>query len=343
MKNVTFGLFLAAYLLVAPSFAQELKFADLGDFQLENGETIRDCRIVYRTFGSLNPQKSNAVLFTTWYSGSSQSLARLIGPGKLVDSTNYFVIAVDALGNGVSSSPSNSPRQPRMKFPQFSIRDMVNSQYRLVKDVLRLPHLRAVLGISMGGYQTFEWIVAYPDLMDYAIPILGTPLPSSYDQLWIRATADAIRADPNWNGGEYTVPPVAGLHRAADICGLVGQTPSYRVRQTGPREFGEYLEGIRKSFVQMDANNWIRQGQACLGQDISRRFDGDMIKAAAAVKARVLVIAALQDHEVNPAPALAFARLLRARTLELDSDCGHQAFQCEAVKLSAAIAQFISK
>jgi homoserine O-acetyltransferase len=343
MKSLKLTLPLAVCFLIAPSFAQELKFAELGDFLLESGETIRDCRIGYRTFGSLNPQKSNAVLFPTWYSGTSQNLVGLIGPGKLVDSTNYFVIAVDALGNGVSSSPSNSRLQPRMKFPKFSIRDMVNTEYRLVKDILQLPRLRGVMGISMGGYQTFEWMVAYPDFIDCAIPIEGTPLPSSYDRLWIKATSDAIQADPNWNGGEYAAPPEGGLRIAADICGLVVQTPSYRVRQTAPHEFDSYRAGIHKSFLRNDANNWIRQGQALLGQDISRHFGSDMGKAAAAVKARVLVIVALHDHEVVPTPALALARLVNARTLELDSDCGHIAFQCEMARISAVIAEFLGK
>jgi homoserine O-acetyltransferase len=330
-------------LLVVPSFTQELKFADLGEFPLENGTAIHDCRIGYRTFGSLNPEKSNAVLFPTWYTGTSQSLVRLIGPGKLVDSTKYFVIAVDALGNGVSSSPSNSPQQPRMKFPKFSIRDMVNTEYRLVRDVLHISHLRAVMGISMGGYQTFQWMVSYPDFMDRAIPIEGTPLPSSYDHLWLKATADAMQSDPAWNGGEYTSPPEAGLRRAAVIDGLVGQTPSYRDRQSPPQDLGKFLESLENSFLKFDANNWICQGQALRGHDVSRQFGGDMAKAAAAVKARVLVIVDSQDHEVVPGPALAFARLLHARTLELDSDCGHAAFQCEAAKVGTAIAEFLAE
>jgi homoserine O-acetyltransferase len=343
MKIVRLTLPVAISFLIAPLLAKDLKFAELGDFPLENGDAILDCRIGYRTFGSLNSEESNAVLFPTWYSGSSQSLVPLIGPGKLIDSTKYFVIALDGLGNGVSSSPSNSRRQPRMKFPKFSIRDMVNADYRFVKDVLRLPRLRAVLGISMGAYHAFEWMVSYPNFLDCAIPIEGTPLPSSYDQLWIRATLDAIQADPKWNGGEYTAPPEAGLHRVADITGLVGQTPSYRVKQTAPEDFEKYLESIRKSFLRIEANNWIRQGEALLGHDISRRFGGDMTKAAAAVRARVLVVVALKDHEANPRPSLAFARLLGARTLELDSDCGHLSFQCEGAKIGAAIAEFLAQ
>lgn len=97
--------------------AQEQQFAQLGDFKLENSEVIRECRIGYRTFGKLNSDRSNAIVLPTWAGGTTEQLKSSVGPGKLVDSERYFVIAIDALGNGVSSSPSNSKLQPRMKFP----------------------------------------------------------------------------------------------------------------------------------------------------------------------------------------------------------------------------------
>src|SRR3954453_5381929 len=101
--------------------AQDQQFASLGDFKLGSGEVIRDCRIGYRTFGTLNADKSNVVLFTTWAGGTTEQLKSNIGPGRVVDSTKFFVVAVDALGNGVSSSPSNSKLQPRMSFPKFTL------------------------------------------------------------------------------------------------------------------------------------------------------------------------------------------------------------------------------
>jgi hypothetical protein len=116
---VQIQLVLTACLLAAPSFAQELRFAELGDFRLVSGEVIHDCRLGYRTFGKLNAEKSNAVLFPTWFTGTTENLVGLIGPGKLVDPDEYFVILADALGNGVSSSPSNSKQQPRMRFPSI--------------------------------------------------------------------------------------------------------------------------------------------------------------------------------------------------------------------------------
>src|SRR5215813_7343659 len=159
------------------------QFADLGNFKLQNGSVITDCHVGYRTLGKPNADRSNAILWPTWLGGTSKDLLEFIGPGKVLDSSKYFVVLVDAIGNGVSTSPSNSKAQPKMKFPQFSIRDMVEAEHRLVIDVLHLSHLRAVMGISMGGMQTFSWVLTYPDFMDAAIPMFGSPQSTAFDKL----------------------------------------------------------------------------------------------------------------------------------------------------------------
>lgn len=324
--------------------AQELQFASLGDFRLESGQVLSDCRIGYRTFGQLDAAKSNAILFPTWFTGTTKDLIGQVGPGKLVDSSKYFVITVDALGDGVTCSPSNSKGQAHMKFPKFSIRDMVESQHQLVTGALHLSHVRAVVGISMGGMQTFQWMTAYPDFMDRAIPIVGSPKLTAYDLLLWQAEIHAIEADGSWKNGDYAATPEAGMRTVADIHQLALETPSYRARATEPKDFAKFLasteEGTMRGF---DANNWIRQAEAMMGHDVSRAFGGDMKKAAAAVKARVLVIVGLRDHMVNPLPALAFARLLQAPSLELESDCGHLSPGCEAKKVNAAVASFLEK
>ncbi|MDT5268736.1 MAG: hypothetical protein QOH49_922 [Acidobacteriota bacterium] len=318
--------------------AQEQKFADLGDFKLESGEVIRGCRVGYRTFGTLNPEKSNAILVPTWASGTTEQLASNFGTGRLVDTSKFYVVAVDALGNGVSSSPSNSATQPRMKFPRFNVRDMVGTQHQLLTKVLGINHLRAVMGVSMGGMQTFQWIVSYPDFMDMAIPIVGSPRLAPYDLLLWQAQIDAIMNDPGWRGGEYTENPARSAEY--EFGALLLTTPDeFNRRMTREKLFAE-LERA-KTVKGFNANDKIRQDQAMMTHDVSAPFDGSMERAAASVKARVLVVVAARDHVVTPGPATEFARLLKAQLLTLEGDCGHLAPGCESQKVNPAVATFL--
>ena len=120
------------------------QFASIGDFPLENGQHIIDCKIGYRTFGKLNATRSNAVIYPT-AGGGTTHMMELYGLGTEVDTTRFYLILIDALGNGVSSSPSNSISQPKTSFPQFSIRDMVNTQYKMLTEKMNIHHLFAVV------------------------------------------------------------------------------------------------------------------------------------------------------------------------------------------------------
>ena len=318
--------------------AQEQQFAALGDFKLKSGEVIRDCRIGYRTFGRLNEQKSNAIVLPTWASGTSEQLKSNIGPGRLMNSEKYFVIAIDALGNGVSSSPSNSKLQPRMRFPKFTLRDTVDSQHELLTKVLHLNHVKAVIGVSMGGMQTFEWMVSYPNFMDKAIPIVGSPRLASYDLLLWQAQIDAIVNDRDWNNGNYTTNPARVVEY--EFGELLLTTPENYNKRVTRHQFFDALKKAKQE-AGFDANDKIRQAQAMMALDVSEVFGGSMDRAAHEVRAKVFIIIARLDHVVTPAPALDFARLLQAKTLELDSDCGHLAPSCEYQKVNAAVAEFL--
>jgi homoserine O-acetyltransferase len=329
---------LSTQLLSIAVIAQQQQFATLGDFKLRSGAVIRDCRIGYRTFGKLNEQRSNAVVFPTWASGTTEQLQSNIGPGRLVDSNKYFVIGIDALSNGISSSPSNSKLQPRMSFPRFDLRDTVKSQHELLTRVLRLNHVRAVIGVSMGGMQTFQWMVSYPSFMDMAIPIVGSPRLATYDLLLWQAQIDAIMNHRDWNDGNYTSNPARGLEW--EFGELLLTTPdNYNKKVT--RE--QFFAALRKaeSDPGFDANDKIRQAEAMMSLDVSQDFGGSMERAAAAVKAKALVIVSRFDHVVTPGPAREFARLLHASILELDSDCGHLAPSCEGGKVNQAVAEFL--
>lgn len=136
--------------------------AELGDLELESGEVIRGYRQSFVAHGELNREKSNAVLVCISLTGNHHRLDFLTGPGKALDPSRYFIIAADPIGNGLSTSPSNSLLQPKMQFPRFTIRDMVESQYRLLTREFGISHLHAVIGASMGGMQALQWAVSHP-------------------------------------------------------------------------------------------------------------------------------------------------------------------------------------
>jgi len=319
--------------------AQE--FANLGDFKLRSGAEIRDLHLGYRTMGQLNADKSNAILWPTWLGGKTEDLIRYAGPGNVVDTKRYFVIFVDSLANGVTTSPSNSTLQPRLKYPEITIRDMVDSEYELATTIFHLKHLHAVVGISMGGMQAFEWSVAYPDFMDEVIAMAGSPQSTSYDKLLWTAQIDALRLDPEWRDGEGTKPMTSGLLVYNEIGSMSLTSPAYRVAHTPPQDFEAFLETLRRETSDASsACDSIRQRQAILSLDIPGEYGLTMEEAAKRVHAKMLIFISPEDHTVNPAPALEFARFVGAPVITLDSPCGHQSTAC--ISLGPVVAEFLT-
>ena len=319
------------------------QFAELGDLKLRSGAVIHDFRLGYRTVGQMNAAKSNAILWPTWLGGTTQELLQFVGPDKVVDSTKYFVVLVDAIGNGVSTSPSNSNTQARLTFPEFTIRDMVESEHRLATEVLRLTHLHAVMGVSMGGMQTFEWVVAYPDFMDVAVPMAGSPQSTSYDKLLWTAEMDALRLDPEWKDGQGTMPMTGSFAVYNEIGNMNVTSPAYRVAKTSPQDFPQFIEQTRKELT-IDAAaacDAIRQRQAINALDIPGEFGDTMEQAAKSVRATLLVVISPEDHMVNPTPAIAFAGMMGAPVLTLDSPCGHSSLEC--ISAGPIVAKFLAE
>jgi homoserine O-acetyltransferase/O-succinyltransferase len=288
-----------------------LRTAYLGDLPLGSGEVVRDCSLGYRTFGRLDATASNVVLLLPWFLGRSAELSRFVGPGRLLDSSRYFVVAVDSLGNGVSTSPSNSRIQPGEEFPRYTVRDIVEAQRRMLRRELRIDHLRAVVGISMGGMQAFQWMTAHPDFMDKAVAIAATPrVPVEDRRQWMDRSA-SVRASPPWR-------------RAATA--LLGGDPLGVLRE-----------------LRVDAIDYARQAEALASTDVSVAYGGSLERAALSVRARTLVVVSARDDVVDPGAARQFAALAGSRLLELDGRCGHSAPSCERKVLWPAVERFLAE
>jgi homoserine O-acetyltransferase/O-succinyltransferase len=318
------------------------QFAELGDLNLQGGRVIHDFRIGYRTLGKLNADRSNAILWPTWLGGRTEDLLPFVGAGNVVDTGKYFVILVDSIGNGASSSPSNSKAQPLMKFPEFSIHDMVESEHRLATEVLHLSHLHAVIGMSMGGMQAFAWAVLYPDFMDLVIPMAGSPQSTSYDKLLWTTEIDAIELDPAWNRGNPMGRLNRGLALAAEIESMNVTSPDYRVSHTNSRGFDAFVGGIKKNATgdAGTACDQIRQRQAIISLNLPAEVGVSLEQLAKRVNSKMLIFIPTQDHLVNPEPARRFAKAAGLPVISLDSPCGHLSFAC--ISVGPIVAQFLA-
>ncbi len=327
-----------------PAIAEEgaQQFADLGRCTLDSGQTIEHCRVGYRVFGTLNAAGDNAVLMPTSLNGRTEDMFSLVGPQpsktRLIDTTKYCAVLLDALGDGVSSSPSNSDDQKGAAFPAITERDMVRAEYRAVTEALHLKHARAVIGLSMGAEQTFEWAVTYPEFFNLAVSIVGTPQLTSYDLLSHTIMEDAILADPDYKDGKYTKEPELKL--ANELGKMQGTTPQYRVEHTERKDLPALLEEARKPQRQ-DANDRMWQLKAVLAHDVLR---GKSIEEVAkASRAKWLVIVSAHDHMVYPAPALAWAKAAGAQTYISDTPCGHMIMECDAEQVSQRVETFLAQ
>jgi len=276
----------------------------MGDLKLESGEVIKDFAISYVTHGTLNTNKSNAILMVTAISGNHHRLDFMIGPGKALDTDRYFIIATDAIANGLTTSPSNSTAQPRMQFPKFQIRDMVTSQHRLLTEHLGINHVVAVVGPSMGGMQALQWGVSYPDFMDSLVAMVPLAKTPAWTVAVLDATRAAIMLDPEWKGGNYTSPPEQGIRLWRKILSfLSARSPEmYKEQFPNPLDVLGWLQTQEGNLVKaFDANDWIYQTWAYERHDVGTTpgMNGDTAKALASIKAPTLILLGTKDL-LNP-------------------------------------------
>jgi homoserine O-acetyltransferase/O-succinyltransferase len=275
-----------------------------GDLKLESGEAIRDFSISYVTHGTLNATKSNAILMVTAISGNHHRLDFMIGSGKALDPDKYFIICTDAIGNGFTTSPSNSRVQPRMQFPGFAIRDMVDSQYRLVKEKFGLDHVVAVVGPSMGGMQVLQWGVSHPEFMDALVALVPLAKTPAWSIAVMEASRKAIMTDAAWKDGNYEAPPEKGVRLFRDIIALLAaRTPDmYAAQFTNGLDVLPWMESQETALLKaFDANDWIYQSWAYDRHDVGTTpgFNGDTGKALAAIRAKTLILTGTKDL-LNP-------------------------------------------
>jgi homoserine O-acetyltransferase/O-succinyltransferase len=279
----------------------DLREADfiLEDFRFASGEVLPQLRQHYLTLGT--PQSdaagsvTNAVLLIHNTTGTAKTwlepalAGELFGPGQPLDAARHFLIVPDIIGFGRSSKPSDGLRA---RFPHYRLHDVAVAQHRLVTEGLNIPHLKLVMGLSLGGMLTWMLGEMFPDFMDALVPVASQPGPMS-GRNWIqrKINVEAIRNDPEWNNGDYDKQP-SNWVRVAPLSALMTQSV-VRIQELAPtRERGDllyhqFVERAQKA----DANNRLYQIESTMDYDPS----ADLEK----IKARLLAIN-FADDAVNP-------------------------------------------
>lgn len=185
---------------------------ELGDVVLQCGITLRSGKLAYKTYGKLSASRDNVVVMPTFYAGQHLDTEAMLGSDRALDPSRWFIVVPNMFGNGLSSSPSNTPPPfERAAFPNITVYDNVTCQHRLITEHLGIGHVRLVFGFSMGAQQAYQWACLYPEMVDAIAPLCGSARTSPHNQLFLDGVKAALLADAAFADGWYQTQPLKGL------------------------------------------------------------------------------------------------------------------------------------
>lgn len=331
-------------MFIGLTYAQEIKltpqYYSIEDFKLKSEKVIEDLKIEYATLGT--PKKNNqgevtnAVVLCHGFSGNYSQIKLfegMVGPGKPFDTAKYFFILPTALGSPGSSSPSVSGLGPN--FPKYSVEDMIFAQYSLVKEHLKIQHLEGVIGASMGGFQTLQWITSFPNFMDWAIPIATSSEVNGRALARSAALVDIIKLDPAYKDGHYAEQPRKGME--VYFMGAYLWYFSHEYYSDTWKTKDELLKGLKDVGLgsdKMDANDIVWREEAMMNFSVTKNLPK--------VKAKTLVIGVIEDEIFPPSSYKAIADAIPgAKVFDYKSALGHIGCARELIKARKVIEEFL--
>jgi homoserine O-acetyltransferase len=283
--------------------AEQHEFVVSG-FHTESGVTLPQAHLVYGTYGRLNAAKDNAVLLPSHYMANLHGYEWIIGPDRALDPSKLFLVATELFGNGRSSSPSNTPEPfhgPR--FPVMTIRDNVEIVHQLLTQELKITHLRATIGFSMGAEQAFQWAVSYPGFASRIVATSGTAKAWPHGVVRLESQIAAISTDAAFMDGDYKTPPSKGIAAFGMVWAgwLYSQEwwrrELWKTNSPPGTTFEQAMNSFRTRFARNDANDMILQARTWQKHDIGATpgFDGDIEKALRSIKVPLLYMPSETD------------------------------------------------
>ena len=277
---------------------------DAGNVVLQSGRTFRNMKLVYKTFGTLNADKSNAILYPTSYSAQHHDTQFMVGEGAALDPSRYFIIIPNLFGNGLSSSPSNTPwPDVGTRYPDVTYFDAVHVQRRMLAELWDIEKLAMVYGWSMGAMQAYHWGALFPDAVERIAVVCGSARCAPHNQVFIEGAKRALMADAAYRDGVFTELPMRGFRAMGRVyAGWALSQTFYREelwRSFGASSLEDYLVTYwETAFARRDPADLLAQFWTWQHGDISANpmYGGDLPKALAAIKARTLLMPG--DHDL---------------------------------------------
>ena len=288
--------------------AQDFDIFKLGDVTLQSGTVLPDAKLAFKTYGDRANAATGTILMPTFYTGTHHRNEGFFGSGRAIDPARHFVISVNLLGNGLSSSPSNTAAPlDGTRFPLVTYQDNIACQHRLVTEGLGIERIHLVTGWSMAGCQAYHWAVQYPDMVDAILPFCASARTSIHNFVFLEGVKAALCADADWNGGDYKTPPIAGLKAFGRVyAGWAFSQAFYRdelFKEVGFETVEDLLLDWEDDHVSnWDANDLLAKLATWQAGDISDSpcFGGDFHAALRAIKAKAILMPCNQDLYFPP-------------------------------------------
>ena len=307
---------------------------ELGDFALQRGRVLPDAKLVYSTYGTLAPDRSNVILYPTSYGAHHSDIEWLIGPDGILDPTRWFIIIPNMFTNGLSTSPSNcAPVLQATRWPEVTHIDNVRAQRRLLREVFDVESLALIYGWSMGAQQALHWGALHPESVQRICAICGTARTSAHNRVFIEGVKAALTGDPCWRDGYFDGHPARGLRAMGRVyAGWAMSQAFYREeawRDFDAQSIEDYLVRFwEANFLRRDGNDLLAQFRTWELSDISDnpRFQGNLKAALAAITARTVLMPGRTDLYFTPEDIEADSQGIRgAHYIPIESIYGHRA------------------
>ncbi|MDA0987487.1 MAG: alpha/beta fold hydrolase [Bacteroidetes bacterium] len=305
---------------------------NLGNVKLLSGKILNSAKLVYKTYGKLNKDRSNLILLPTFYTGTHVRNEGFIGKNRAINPNKYFIISINMFGNGLSTSPSNSSKsQSGSNFPEITLWDNICCQYKLLIEKFKIKKIALITGWSMAGCQSYQWAVQYPNMVEAILPFCASSKTSTHNYVFLEGVKAALIADAKWKNGNYKKQPVNGLKAFGRVyAGWAFSQDFYReklYRKLGYSDVKDLLNDWANDHARnWDANNLLCKLRTWQLNDTSNNplYRGNYIKSLESIKAKTILMPCNQDLYFRTEDNIYEKKFIKRVSLRsFDSPYGH--------------------